>query len=634
MGACCAALHARLRRPGDSEEDEAHRRQLFTVMCWAGGISLLALIFFPDPGTYSAGLVILIAAAIGGLLHIVCRAGGSYALVATCYALCSAIGVLLLDIYTAASMSTRMWPFVVLIMDLLMVMNIGLRVQFAVICGSLTTLAVVAVERIVRFGLYDLVNPSAEIYGACDCATPPCKVPVVDATLAWCMFVTVFLLDFGVTRGFAVGLRAQQCIVEAAIRVSEQAAVRLSQYEVDQAKAVIDGSEGALLPQGLRDAYALLCENLVSYKAYLPQSCLPGAEELDSQDEYPQGIDDEAPADLERSTEAMLEASRVTAKSGAMFPCSLSVVSGSAVSSAGESGPAGAAPRNQWCFLGAKTTEPRSKSVSLLAANSRDFLGQVASMGADYTAEILDSNVTAFVAQVKQDKGNVDLLSGDHFFASFDAARRCPGHRMAAVQCAWRMRKLGGDAEQGSIAVCSGQALCGDFGSSDTKRLMTIGGLHCALLLLDRFAAKRGIEVLIDHKVHQDASTTWHCRLVERVRHAKHGGPFSIWSVISEPRDVSCGEWMYQMEARERNPFEKYNTIFMHILKGEHWAAASALAAHLQSDDIVIDHDASEVTQLLRERICEDREGVASHLLMHELHLELEEGSGPAEQTA
>eukprot|EP01062_Namystynia_karyoxenos_P004592 TRINITY_DN11635_c0_g1_i1.p2 TRINITY_DN11635_c0_g1~~TRINITY_DN11635_c0_g1_i1.p2 ORF type:complete len:200 (+),score=17.25 TRINITY_DN11635_c0_g1_i1:84-602(+) len=133
MGGCCAALHQRLRRPVTGA-----RR-------WSTG---------------------------PGALHVLCRTSSRLTVGATFSALGATAGILTMDSSSASSMAARDWPLVVLIMDLLMVIGIGLRVQLAIVATTVLALAVVEAEQFSRFGLFNLVNPSGDVRGVCDCATP------------------------------------------------------------------------------------------------------------------------------------------------------------------------------------------------------------------------------------------------------------------------------------------------------------------------------------------------------------------------------------------------------------------------------------------------------------------------------
>eukprot|EP01062_Namystynia_karyoxenos_P071472 TRINITY_DN6699_c0_g2_i1.p1 TRINITY_DN6699_c0_g2~~TRINITY_DN6699_c0_g2_i1.p1 ORF type:complete len:920 (+),score=215.30 TRINITY_DN6699_c0_g2_i1:84-2762(+) len=230
---------------------------------------------------------------------------------------------------------------------------------------------------------------------------------------------------------------------------------------------------------------------------------------------------------------------------------------------------------------GAQSTEPRVRFITLLAVNKCGFLQS--HQFKRTAAAAVSKGVAEFAAAVFQAKGNVDLVSGDHHFASFDAAHRCTGHRLAATRCAWSLR-ADGDGALSTSAVCCGEALCGDFGSSEMMRFMVVGGLCCELLALERIAAQRRIQVLIDHKVHQDATVTWSCQLIDRVLHPKYRKtPFDIWRVAGKAEDTDeVQEWMYSL-AGQVNPYGQYNVALESILNGRIRHAKTILCAQLSA---------------------------------------------------
>eukprot|EP01062_Namystynia_karyoxenos_P071527 TRINITY_DN670_c0_g1_i1.p1 TRINITY_DN670_c0_g1~~TRINITY_DN670_c0_g1_i1.p1 ORF type:complete len:1027 (+),score=176.82 TRINITY_DN670_c0_g1_i1:120-3200(+) len=257
--------------------------------------------------------------------------------------------------------------------------------------------------------------------------------------------------------------------------------------------------------------------------------------------------------------------------------------------------------------------ETRSRRVTLLAANKHHWLRTVTQHPAEVPG-LISCFVSAFAGAVTAERGIVDLISGDHQFASFNAVRGCLSHRTSAVRCAWgiqspelmaqrslssprvrtplqpsravsfsprrfsRMRLVEPSPPppprrcEGTAAVCTGLATVGDFGTLEMRRFMLVGGLPCLLQVLERVAAQWRTELIIDNGVYADAQTSWHCKLRERVCFAKRGpDAFNLWQVVGEAARADGGgheEWMYELDNQTKNPFEEYNKALTMLLQG------------------------------------------------------------------
>eukprot|EP00665_Eupelagonemidae_sp_cell47_P016717 gene16717-biopygen13616 len=71
--------------------------------------------------------------------------------------------------------------------------------------------------------------------------------------------------------------------------------------------------------------------------------------------------------------------------------------------------------------------------------------------------------------------------------------------------------------------ACSGQALCGDFGSAAQQQFMVIGWVSSLVAVTERVATRWGVRVLVDAAVRADVELHWNCRLRDQVVYAKRG---------------------------------------------------------------------------------------------------------------
>eukprot|EP00756_Hemistasia_phaeocysticola_P032166 Hpha_TRINITY_DN16395_c1_g2::TRINITY_DN16395_c1_g2_i8::g.60524::m.60524 len=126
------------------------------------------------------------------------------------------VGICSLDLaYATVSYSFRPWAHVVLVLDAALVFK-RYHMPLYIIPFVLMYIAALQVESVSRFGLYE-----AGYWGGagvedsfCNCASPPCNVPAVDAVVNMLSVCIVLLGDFYFTNGFARGMELQLRKVE------------------------------------------------------------------------------------------------------------------------------------------------------------------------------------------------------------------------------------------------------------------------------------------------------------------------------------------------------------------------------------------------------------------------------------
>eukprot|EP01065_Artemidia_motanka_P016868 TRINITY_DN2046_c0_g1_i1.p1 TRINITY_DN2046_c0_g1~~TRINITY_DN2046_c0_g1_i1.p1 ORF type:complete len:661 (+),score=136.30 TRINITY_DN2046_c0_g1_i1:57-1985(+) len=366
----------------------------------------------------------------------------------------------------------------------------------------------------------------------------------------------ILFVDFRFTRGFARSMREQKGLVEASIQVSELAAVRLSKYETDATRALLEGPEGHGLPEGLRDALLQLVANLAQYRPYLPQSCLPDGGDSGADDRPDNASADGLAAMQSVCSESLRTPHSESARerdSGSLpssrmeHPAQLrSIVSGVSLA-----------------------VEVKNRSVSAVAVNSKSFLHTIHErVYPPSVNHFVRCEVDLFHGAVAAERGVVDVICGDHMFANFNAARICTTHRVSAARVAWGTRNTGEPATlhahrtRRTAAVCSGRVLCGDFGTMELRRFMLVGLVPNTLQCLERVASQANA-ALVDETVGGDAEVeaTFFCVLLERLLYHKlRRRPFLVWQLMgNRAMNVSPAEWMYELARQEANPHEEWN---------------------------------------------------------------------------
>ena len=118
-------------------------------------------------------------------------------------------GLLMYDL-AGRPVSIEGWPILVLIIDMLLVMQVPKVYSQGLVGFIIMWLVLLGVEESFRFGLFELPGlPEQEgefgrkyyLKEKFDCETPPCPVEFPSSRLLTA--VTVFVIDFIVTRGFA-----------------------------------------------------------------------------------------------------------------------------------------------------------------------------------------------------------------------------------------------------------------------------------------------------------------------------------------------------------------------------------------------------------------------------------------------
>eukprot|EP01065_Artemidia_motanka_P039696 TRINITY_DN4880_c0_g1_i2.p1 TRINITY_DN4880_c0_g1~~TRINITY_DN4880_c0_g1_i2.p1 ORF type:complete len:602 (+),score=81.15 TRINITY_DN4880_c0_g1_i2:78-1883(+) len=355
----------------------------------------------------------------------------------------------------------------------------------------------------------------------------------------------VLLVDFKFTRGFARSMHQQKAMVQASIEVTEVAAVHLSEYETDVTQTLLEGPDGERLPSGLREALLQLVANLALYRPFLPQSCLPGRE--DAAEATAAGE-----STMSDGCSGGVPSPGTTPRRQSMMPARRRQ-SGSQASGSDIGKPHGPG-----------LAEIRNRNVSMLAVNSKNFLRSLRdSPGISDVRGLVHTEVEAFAGEVADGTGVVDIVSGDHMFANFNASRLCASHRLSAVRVAWAMAKGHASNARRTACVCGGSVLCGDFGTSEVRRFMLLGPTYNTMQALERVAANL-FTVLVDQVIGADAEVEKHFLriLAERLCFAKRGPrPFLVWHLAGQRSvDNSPSEWMYELMRQAPDPYEDWNS--------------------------------------------------------------------------
>ena len=176
------------------------------------------------------------------------------------------------------STGTIAWPFLVLVVDFLLIMRVGNSCVLSVVVCGLLWIFTTIFEDAYRIGIYDIpfITPSQSVRRdilneKSDCTDLPCARGLEDAMASEIAAVLVFVMDFIATRGFANEVVREQDAMQRTINTVQEITQLLSRYDVDAVAERLASCKGDLaLPEMMEATLQQMEANLRTYKPYLP----------------------------------------------------------------------------------------------------------------------------------------------------------------------------------------------------------------------------------------------------------------------------------------------------------------------------------------------------------------------------
>ena len=473
------------------------------------------------------------------------------------YIVVTCAAITMADLYFYQTNLQVAWPAFVIVIDLILVLRLDHRIATAVVCYVVMWLLLSLVERVTRFGLYDVpltdsyeIRLESYIQMVLGCATPPCKSSLQTAWAYQSVGLAVFVVDYITTRGFAQQVLKEQAAMQSTIATVETIASLLAAYDVDAVSRIL-GDDGTVLPDAMRAALLRLEQNLRAYRPYLPKSCLPCAQ-----------LEDEH-ANLMGALPGDDDVQEVSF---------ISEINSNSNSSVGESVRSPQA-------LAMKPATLLFVDMSGSGALLQDSLHAFEQAFADTLATTLQC--------VEQRAGIVDLFVGDRISCSFNTSRRCATHPSAALYAA-KQALFGTVAVRATAAAVTGKACCGDIGCADMRRFSVVGTLPAHAHIMERAGAIVGLPLVCNKTCQQDSECTHEMRLVP----LRVGFPLPVSKGTDLPTEVadeahtlyevlpsdnsnsncsdrptSPAEWMYELDCRS-TAWYAYNSAVSAYLQG------------------------------------------------------------------
>ena len=489
------------------------------------------------------------------------------------------------DIVHSAEANRRPWPFIVVLVDVLLVSQAKESVTIAIVASMCVYLAVTQLEEFLRFGMYDLPGLAPYEKRSCQagCERPPCPRSGSMSVSILVGNICMFLMDFYFTRGFALQVRREKDKIAAAVTTAEQVAERLASLDLDAAEAVLRVSED--VPPGLCASLYTILNHLNGYKPFLPQAViLPG-----------------------------VLATLSDAESSAVPPG----VSSDTCSSRSDSSLA---------------RKEEVRDIFRIVTKGLSLLRLHPSLPVVSDAVFLPSHSRALEAVLKQAllcKGVVDHFCGDVVSLSYNASASCARHPMMAVQTA---AALCLDTSPGLCelrgAVVTGKAHVGVLGVPELRRHCIVGMLETVCRNVEEGAGILGHRLLCSHITAVDVAYVQPTRvLLDRfvfdvTRHddSYNGVAGVVHEILGRCADKAKGqskanEWMYEMAQLSTDEWDVYNkagSVF--VCEGDAAAALEFLHSGGAGDErVALFNRAAAVARVLDFRTsAEYAAGVAS----------------------
>eukprot|EP01060_Flectonema_neradi_P035730 TRINITY_DN6652_c0_g1_i1.p1 TRINITY_DN6652_c0_g1~~TRINITY_DN6652_c0_g1_i1.p1 ORF type:complete len:757 (+),score=100.59 TRINITY_DN6652_c0_g1_i1:139-2409(+) len=187
---------------------------------------------------------------------------------------------LVIDFYNVTYGGERMWASFVILFDVLLICkNKGSHIRSILSIMLCTALAIIAIERSARFGLFEFPGSSPTskrraMY--CDCDNPPCKHPggYLLAFADQILICAIFWTDYVITRDFARKAEFEQQRLLDGLQLARGIALQLVKFDLNEAEKTLSQPESKnnVLHQVLQQLLA----NLRIYRPYLPDSMFSG----------------------------------------------------------------------------------------------------------------------------------------------------------------------------------------------------------------------------------------------------------------------------------------------------------------------------------------------------------------------
>ena len=533
-------LDAVLSLDGSLCAKERKKRSIVLFFALAGIVFLVAGVGArmgkPIPAAILAVYITSFVVVLYLLGCVLCKRELSHNLIVTVLYTVS-VGFFIVDL-NARTVGIQTWPLLVVVVDLFLVLEVPGQYTTGLVAFTVFWLILMAVEESFRFGIFDLPGLNeqhgefgrrAHFLARMDCETLPCPVNFPPRTLFTAL--SVFVVDFMATRGFAREVLKEQASMEKTINTVQVIASMLAQYDVEGVASLLTTHE-ADLPAAMTEALRHLEENLRLYKAYLPMTCLPfPTHEVARGDVFDRGLSCSRSSSL---------ASSLSIQHLVSSPRALAL------------------PQ-----LGLSAVK-----ATLLTINIKDTYA-ILEDGGTHFAALFTMLLQRVIDASESQRGMVDVFVGDRVHCSFNTTRVCANHATSALHAVSAV--LGNSmAVDVNMGVATGNVLRGDMGCDGMRRFSMVGPLVRDVHGMERAGRTLGCTVVCNRICFSDAECEHQLRLLPcRVEVDSGCEKEHIAELLetSNDNDPDADEWMYMIGGR--SDWDTYNAVVRKYLKGK-----------------------------------------------------------------
>ena len=541
----------RLRLETLSEEETRRAVFILTSICAVFGAPVIGRAYSPSD-SYVLSIWLVATALFGALTLFRLLTGRSFGdgwVIASTYGICSALFV---SDVILRGVDKVTWPIFVCCIDSLLVARVHSMYSSMLVVAVVLHLTLMYVETVWRVGVFDFPGSMSqslrreELSQLTDCETVPCPRNAADALGDSVTPLIVFLFDYAVTRGFAVGMVNSQKRLEKTIDVMQHIADLLAHYDIETVSEVLDERQSSLPPK-VCATLRTLERNLRLYKPYLPQSCF--------QDDF---REEEEKQDGTEKDSGSASTATVSSSSSASTPLNVPVPAASV-----------------------RQLRLTASFATLLVVNIKNSLSEEATDLSSLFSDVLTATLAA------TGRGVVDLFVGDKIHCSFNTSRRCATHAVAAVHMAKELAfPCDSDvSNRVNVGISSGKVLMGEMGCLAMRRFSVFGKLLQEVQEVERVGRAVGSNVVCSLATFKDAECEHRMRLLPLSlcrRDDGTGEALVVADVVVGARDTGpgarAGEWLYHVGAMQEE-WATFNNAVRKYLDGLLSAEAAIASA-------------------------------------------------------
>ena len=227
-----------------------------------------------------------------------------------------------------------------------------------------------------------------------------------------------------------------------------------------------------------------------------------------------------------------------------------------------------------------------SSRCAVLAFDVRGFNEYSKKVSIDALIAHFKTSMDLIISVINDQKGVLDVFSGDHVIASFNAVRPAAAASKRACIAALKISEEMKDKFELQVysGISSGLALVGNVGCRESMRFNIIGSVMSQACILRRLCRLyHDTDVLMPSVVFNDVSTHIKYQVVDIVHLPGAQKPCAIAKALEEKNQSDNDEWLYVVGEGGDTDLDARNTAMESLSKGELGPAQDCIVKYDQS---------------------------------------------------